>query len=82
MFDSAIGRGTPTECIDCHDKYQQINYIITKSKRPRFKNELTHDKHRVPQEQNFVTVGQNGNQYCINCDGLLFRYLKHQLKKN
>ena len=40
------------------------------------------DKHKVPQKQNFVTIGQNGNQYCINRDGSLFWYLKHQSKRN
>ena len=47
---------------------------MTKSEIPKFKNELTHYRHGVQQEQNFVTVavGQNGNQYCIHCDGSLF----------
>ena len=50
----------------------------------KFKNELTlnNDNPPVPQEQNFVTIGTDGNQYCINRDGSLFRYLKHQSSKN
>ena len=49
---------------------------------PKFKNPLTTDKHNIPQNQNFVTIGTGGNQYCINYNGSLFRYLKHQSKKN
>ena len=74
-YDSATGDGTPSKCIYHHDKYNQINYIMTKSEMPKFKNDLTLDKHSVPQEPNFVTIGRNGNQYCINRDGSLFRYL-------
>ena len=49
---------------------------------PKLKNPLTPDKHNVPQEQNFVTIGLNGNHYCINWDCPLFWYLKHQSKKD
>ena len=55
---------------------------MTKSEMAKFKNPLTLNKHNVPQEQNFVTIGNGGNQYCINRDGSLFRYLKHQSNKN
>ena len=55
---------------------------MTKWEMAKSKNDLTLDKNNAPQEQNFVTTGNNGNQYCINRDGSLFRYLKHQSNKN
>ena len=60
----------------------KTNHIMTKLEMPKFKNQLTPDQYNVPQEQNFVTIGNGGNQYCINQDGSLFRYLKHQSPKN
>ena len=62
--------------------YNKTNNIMTKSEMAKFKNPLTLNKHNVPQEQNFVTIGNGGNQYCIHRDGSLFRYLKHQSNKN
>ena len=62
--------------------YNKNNNIMKKLEMTKFKNVLTPNKHNAPQEQNFVTIGNGGNQYCINWDGSLFRYLKHQSKKN
>ena len=62
--------------------YNKTNNIMTKSEMKKFKNVLTPDKRNLPQDQNFVTIGKRGNQYCINWDGSLFRYLKHQSPKN
>ena len=83
-YDPVSGKGVPEECISCHDLYNKPNYIMTKSEMKKFKNELTPDGNNPPvsQEQNFVTIGTDGNQYCINRDGSLFRYLKHQSSKN
>ena len=55
---------------------------MTKLEVPKLKNPLIPDQHNVPKEQNFVTIGTGGNQYFINQDSFLFRYLKHQSKKN
>ena len=55
---------------------------MTKLEMKKFKNPLTPDTNNAPQEKNFVTIGNGGNQYCINRDGSLFRYLKHQSPKN
>lgn len=55
---------------------------MAKSEMPKFKNLLTPDKHNVLQVQKFFTIGRNGNHYCINWDGSLFWYLKHQSKKD
>ena len=41
LYNATTGSGTPQECIDCHDKYRTINYIITNSEMPKFKNPLT-----------------------------------------
>ena len=65
-YDSTTKRGVPKECISRHDKYNKTNYIMTKLEMPKFKNQLTPDQHNVPQEQNFVTIGNGGNQYCTN----------------
>ena len=81
-YDPVTGKGVPEECILRHDLYNKTNYIMTKSEMKKFKNELTLDGNNAPQEQNFATTGSNGNQYCINWDGSLFRYLKHQSNKN
>ena len=81
-YDENTGRGVPDECILRHDLYNKPNYIMTKSETKKFKNSLTLDANNTPQEQNFVTIGNGGNQYCINRDGSLFRYLKHQFNKN
>ena len=81
-YDENTGRGVPDECILRHDLYNKPNYIMTKSETKKFKNSLTLDANNTPQEQNFVTIGNGGNQYCINRDGSLFRYLKHQSPKN
>ena len=60
------------EYIDCHDKYCTINYIMTNSEMPKFKIPLTLRALNTPQDQNFVTIGPNGVQYCIHWDGSLF----------
>ena len=82
VYDATSGKGVPKECIDRHDMYNKTNNIMTKSEMAKFNNPLTLSKHNVPQDQNFVTIGNGGNQYCINRDGSLFRYLKHQSNKN
>ena len=67
-----LEKGVPARCISRHDMYNKTNNIMTKSEMAKFKNELTLNKHNNPQEQNFVTIGNGGNQYCINRDGSLF----------
>ena len=71
-YDLTSGKGVPTECIARHDMYNKTNNIMTKLEMPKFKNILTPNKHNVPQEQNFVTIGNGGNQYYINRDGSIF----------
>ena len=81
-YNGTSGKGVPEECISRDGLYNKTNNIMTKSEIEKFKNALTPDQHNVPQEQNFVTIGIGGNQYCINWDGSLFWYLKHQSPKN
>ena len=81
-YDATTKRGVPEECIAQHDMYNKTNNIMTKLEMKKFKNVLTPDQQNLPQDQNFVTIGKGGNQYCINRDGSLFHYLKHQSPKN
>ena len=60
-YDLTTGKGVPLECISRHDMYNKANNIMTKPEMPKFKNRLTPDKHNIPQEQNFVTIGNGGN---------------------
>ena len=60
-YDTATKRGMPEECISRHDLYNKTNNIMTKSEMKKFKNDLTPDTNNSPQEQNFVTIGNNGN---------------------
>ena len=55
---------------------------MTSLEMPKFQNTLTLGSNTAPQEQNFVNIGQNDAQYCINCDSSLFYNLRHQSKKN